>query len=60
MLMNAHYDDTILVVGRLLAIATLLAAPWGIVQTTSSLVRRCLWVMWFLAIVFLAASTSGS
>ena len=59
MLMNAHYDDTILVVGRLLAIATLLAAPWGIVRTTSSLVRRCLWVMWFLAIVFLAALYLG-
>ena len=59
MLLNAHYDDSILVVGRFLAIATLLTAPWGIVRTTSTLVRRCLWVMWFLAIVFLAALYLG-
>ena len=59
MLMNAHYDDTILVVGRLLAIATLLIAPWGIVRTTSTLVRRCLWAVWSLAIVFLAALYLG-
>ena len=59
MLMNAHYDDTILVVGRLLAIATLLVAPWGIVGTTSTLVRRFLWAVWFLAIVFLAALYLG-
>ena len=59
MLMNAHYDDTILVVGRLLAIATLLVAPWGIVGTTSTLVRRFLWAVWFLSIVFLAALYLG-
>ena len=59
MLMNAHYDDTILVVGRLLAIATLLVAPWGIVGTTSTLVRQSLWAVWFLAIVFLAALYLG-
>ena len=59
MLLNAHYDDSILVVGRFLAVATLLTAPWGIVRTTSTLVRRCLWVMWFLAIVFLAALYLG-
>ena len=57
--MTAHYDDTILVVGRVIAIATLLVAPWGIVQTKSTLVRRSLWVMWFLAIVFLAALYLG-
>ena len=59
MLMNAHYDDTILVVGRVLAIATLLVAPWGIVRTASSFVRRCLWAMWFLATAFLAALYLG-
>lgn len=59
MLMNAHYDDTILVAGRLLAIVTLLIAPWGIVRTTSTLIRRCFWVMWSLAIVFLAALYLG-
>ena len=59
MLMNAHYDDTILVVGRLLAIAVLLFAPWGIVRTTSTLFRQGLWAMWFLAIVFLAALYLG-
>ena len=59
MLMNAHYDDTILAVGRLLAISTLLIAPWSIVRTTSTLVRRCLLVMWTLAIVFLAALYLG-
>lgn len=59
MLMNAHYDDTILVVGRLLAIAALLVAPWAIVRTTSTLVRRCLWAVWSLAIVFLAALYLG-
>jgi|GEM_PF-1041553 len=59
MLMNAHYDDTILVVGRVLAIAALLGAPWGVVRTTSTLFRRCLWAMWYLAIVFLAALYLG-
>lgn len=59
MLMNADYDDTILVVGRVLAIATLLVAPWGIVRTASSIVRRCLWAMWFLATAFLAALYLG-
>ena len=57
--MNAHYDDTILVIGRVLAIATLLLAPWGIVRTTSTLVRRCLWAVWSLAIVFLTALYLG-
>ena len=59
MLMNAQYDDTILAVGRLLAISTLLIAPWSIVRTTSTLIRRCLLVMWTLAIVFLAALYLG-
>ncbi len=59
MLMNAHYDDTILVVGRLLAIAARLVAPWAIVRTTSTLVRRCLWAVWSLSIVFLAALYLG-
>ncbi len=59
MLMNAHYDDTILVVGRLLAIAALLVDPWAIVRTTSTLVRRCLWAVWSLIIVFLAALYLG-
>ena len=59
MFINAHYDDTILVIGRVLAIATLLLAPWGIVRTTSSFVRRCLWAMWVLATAFLAALYLG-
>ena len=59
MLMNAHYDDPVLVLGRILAIATLVVAPWGIVRVRTPLVLRGLWSMWFLGIVFLAALYLG-
>lgn len=59
MLMDAHYDDPVLVMGRILAIATLVVAPWGIVRVRTPLALRCLWSMWFLGIFFLAALYLG-
>ena len=59
MLMDAHYDDPVLVMGRILAIATLVVAPWGIVRIRTPLALRCLWSMWFLGIFFLAALYLG-
>ena len=59
LMIQNHYDDPVLVIGRVLAISVLLVAPWGIVRTTSTLFRRCLWVMWFLAIAFLTALYLG-
>ena len=59
MLMDAHYDDPVLVMRRILAIATLVVAPWGIVRVRTPLALRCLWSMWFLGIFFLAALYLG-
>ena len=59
MLLDLSEDDPILVVGRWFAIALLISVPWIIIRVNSILFRKILWAIWFMTILFLAASYLG-
>ena len=59
MLLDLSHDDPVLVAGRWFAIALLISVPWLIIKVNSKFFRKSLWVIWFLAIFFLAALYLG-
>ena len=59
MLLDLSFDDPVLVAGRWIAIALLISVPWIVLRVNSIFFRKSLWVIWFMAISFLAALYLG-